>query len=250
MKFSYCRHRHGKLDPNAPALELCGLEVVYSQTQKLALKDINISISAGTTTALVGPNGAGKSTLFKAITGLLPVRSGKIRIFGASPELVHQRVVYLPQRSEIDWQFPMSVMDLVLTGRYVHLGWFKQPGKKDIALARKALQEMDAVDLADRQIGQLSGGQQQRTLIARALAQNADLLLLDEPLNAVDAETRQCVTALIQKIKSQGKTVMVATHYYDQGEARYDSAIYLKDGQQITAADQQKTAAHRGHSHA
>jgi ABC-type Mn2+/Zn2+ transport system ATPase subunit len=249
MKFSYCRHRHGKTDPHAPALEVHGLEVVYPQTQKLALKDISLSISSGTTTALVGPNGAGKSTLFKAVTGLLPVRSGDIRIFGASLDRSHHKVVYLPQRSEIDWQFPMSVLDLVLTGRYVHLGWFRQPGKKDLDLARKALQEMDALDLAQRQIGQLSGGQQQRTLIARALAQNADLLLLDEPLNAVDAETRQCVTALIQKIKAQGKTVMVATHYYDQGEARYDSAVYLRDGQQIRAADIKNTEEHRGHSH-
>ncbi len=249
MRFSYCQHRHGKPDLDSAALEIRGLDVVYPKTQKLAVKDINITLLSGTTTALVGPNGAGKSTLFKTITGLLPLQSGNIRIFGSSLEDSHHRVVYLPQRSEIDWQFPMSVLDLVLTGRYVHLGWFAQPGKNDLDLARKALKDMDALNLVDRQIGQLSGGQQQRALIARALTQNADLLLLDEPLNAVDAETRQCVTDLIQKIKAQGKTVIVATHYYDQEEARYDSAIYLKDGQQITGAKQQTRNACGGHNH-
>ncbi len=235
MKFPYCQHRHSTPDPQAPALEIKGLGISYSSEEKFALKDFNISVPAGSALALVGPNGAGKSTLFKAVCGLLPVRSGSIRVFGHPLGACHHRVVYLPQRSEIDWHFPISVLDLVVMGRYVYLGWFNKPQKKDIEIARDALKEMNVEDLADRQISKLSGGQQQRVLIARALAQNADLLLLDEPLNAVDVSTRQTVADVLHKIKAQGKTVIVATHYYDQEEGRYDQAIYLKDGKKTSA---------------
>jgi len=237
MKFPYCQHRHSNPDPKAPALEIQGLGVSYSSEDKLALKDFAISVPAGSSVALVGPNGAGKSTLFKAISGLLPVRSGSIQVFGHPLGACHHRVVYLPQRSEIDWHFPISVLDLVVMGRYVYLGWFNRPQKRDIEIARHALKEMNVLDLIHRQISKLSGGQQQRVLIARALAQNADLLLLDEPLNAVDVSTRQTVADVLHKIKSQGKTVIVATHYYDQEEGRYDKAIYLKDGKKISGVE-------------
>jgi manganese/zinc/iron transport system ATP- binding protein len=247
MKFPYCQHYHNSPDPNAPALEIQGLGVSYSSEGKFALKDFDINIPVGSSLALVGPNGAGKSTLFKAICGLLPVRKGHIRVFGHPLGACHHRVVYLPQRSEIDWHFPISVLDLVVMGRYVYLGWFKRPQKKDIEIARHALKEMNVSDLADRQISKLSGGQQQRVLIARALAQNADLLLLDEPLNAVDAGTRQTVGEVLHKIKAQGKTVIVATHYYDQEEGRYDKAIYLKDGKKISGTDQKEDPNHTGH---
>jgi len=237
MKFPYCQHRHSSPDPKAPALEIQGLGVSYSSEEKSVLHDVDINISAGWVVALVGPNGAGKSTLFKAICGLLPITKGNIRVFGHPLGACHHRVVYLPQRSEIDWQFPISVLDLVVMGRYVYLGWFKRPQKRDFEIARHALKEMNVLELADRQISKLSGGQQQRVLIARALAQNADLLLLDEPLNAVDTITRQTVGEVLHKIKSQGKTVIVATHYYDQEEGRYDKAIYLKDGKKISSTD-------------
>jgi manganese/zinc/iron transport system ATP- binding protein len=245
MKFPYCQHRHSRPNPNAPALEIQGLGVSYSSEGKFALKGFDINIPVGVATALVGPNGAGKSTLFKAICGLLPVRCGTISVFGHSLGASHHRVVYLPQRSEIDWQFPVSVLDFVKMGRYVYLGWFAWAGLKDTALARHALKEMNVLDLADRQISKLSGGQQQRVLIARALTQNADLLLLDEPLNAVDATTRQTVGEVLQKIKAKGKTVIVATHYYDQEEGLYDAAIYLKDGKQISALDYKDDSAHK-----
>jgi manganese/zinc/iron transport system ATP- binding protein len=244
MKFPYCQHRHRSPDPKAPALEIRGLGVSYASEEKLALKDFDLSVAAGSSLALVGPNGAGKSTLFKAICGLLPIRQGQIRVFGHPLGACHHRVVYLPQRSEIDWHFPISVMDLVLMGRYVYLGWFKEPQKKDRETARQALDGMNVLDLADRQISKLSGGQQQRVLIARAMAQNADLLLLDEPLNAVDAVTRQTVAELLHKIKAQGKTVIVATHYYDQEEGRYDKAIYLKDGKKMSA-DYKEDSSHK-----
>ena len=233
MKFPYCHHHHCTPDPKAPALEIKGLGISYASDQKFALKDFDISVPAGSALALVGPNGAGKSTLFKAICGLLPVGRGSIRVFGHPLSACHHRVVYLPQRSEIDWHFPISVLDLVLMGRYVYLGWFNRPQKRDIEISRHALKEMNVLDLEGRQISKLSGGQQQRVLIARALAQNADLLLLDEPLNAVDAGTRQTVGEVLHKIKAQGKTVIVATHYYDQEEGLYTKAIYLKDGLKI-----------------
>jgi len=246
MKFPYCQHRHSAPDPKAPALEIQGLGVSYLSEEKFALNNFDLSVPAGSSLALVGPNGAGKSTLFKAICGLLPIRTGSIQVFGHPLGACHHRVVYLPQRSEIDWHFPISVLDLVVMGRYVYLGWFNKPSKRDIEIARHALKEMNVADLAHRQISKLSGGQQQRVLIARALAQNADLLLLDEPLNAVDVSTRQTVGEVLQKIKAQGKTVIVATHYYDQEEGRYDNAIFLKDGQSVTSADTKSDSTHKG----
>lgn len=249
MKFSYCQHRHSKPDPKSPALEIKGLEVFYSKEEKFALKADNIRIPVGTTTALVGPNGAGKSTLFKAISGLLPVSSGAVKVFGHALGACHHRVVYLPQRSEIDWQFPVSVLDFVTTGRYVYLGWFRLPSPRDMSIARDALKQMGVLDLAHRQISKLSGGQQQRLLIARALTQNADLLLLDEPLNAVDVATRQTVRDVLARIKAQGKTVIVATHYFDQEEGHYDGAIYLKDGEQILDGHLESNDHHKGCNH-
>jgi len=250
MSFSYCRHRHSAPNLDAPALEIKGLDVYYQGQEKPALKNFAISVPVGASAAMVGSNGAGKSTLFKAISGLVPVRSGSVRIFGHPLGACHQRVVYLPQRSEIDWHFPMSVLDLVETGRYVSLGWFTSPGKKDEAIARDCLMQLGVADLADRQINKLSGGQQQRVLIARALAQNADLLLLDEPLNAVDATTRGTITEVLRKIKSQGKTVITATHYYDPKEHRYDSGVFLKDGEQLTMVDADGVDRHQGCDHA
>ena len=234
MIFSYCRHRHSNPDPKAPALEIKGLVAGYPGQERPALNGVDLSIPVGASLALVGANGAGKSTLFKVISGLLPARAGTVRMFGHGLGACHQRVVYLPQRSEIDWHFPMSVLDLVLTGRYVYLGWFARPRKQDVDIALGSLSQVGAADLRDKQIGKLSGGQQQRVLIARALAQNADLLLLDEPLNAIDAQTRGTVERVLEEIKSRGKTVLVATHHYcGQEEGRYDGAIYLKDGEQI-----------------
>ena len=246
MKISYCQHCHGKPEPNSPALEIKNLEVSYSGEEKMVLRGINISIPVGRSMALVGPNGAGKSTLFKAISGVLPIHAGTISILGHPLEACHNRVVYLPQRSEIDWQFPISVLELVTTGRYVYLGWFKHPDRKDIDIARHSLEQMKISELCCRQINKLSGGQQQRVLIARALTQNADLFLLDEPLNAVDAATRQIVTGVLQTIRSQGKTVIVATHYYDPQEKLYDGAIYLKDGKQFIDDKENETGHHQG----
>ena len=156
--FAYCQHRHSNPDPRSPALEIKGLEVFYSGEERSALNGISMRVPVGASMALVGPNGAGKSTLFKAISGLLPARSGTVRIFGHCLGACHHRVVYLPQRSDIDWQFPMTVLDLAMTGRYVYLGWFVRPGKKDRDTALNALEQLGVADLKDRQINKLSGG--------------------------------------------------------------------------------------------
>ncbi len=248
MKFSYCWHRHSSPNLKAPALEIKDLEVAYPNSDNLAIAGLTTHVHAGESIALVGPNGAGKSTLFKAISGMLPIRKGSIRIFGHALGACHHRVVYLPQHSDIDWKFPVSVLELVCMGRYVYRGWFAPLQKKDLQVAHEALKQMRLDDLGQRHINTLSGGQQQRVLIARALAQKADLLLLDEPLNAVDAETRDIVAALLERIKAEGKTVVVATHYYDQEEGRYDGALYLKDGKQVLSG-MKKDQRHLGCDH-
>ncbi len=248
MKFSYCQHRHSHPNPKAPALEIKDLAVAYPYAQDMAITGLSTHVHVGDSIALVGSNGAGKSTLFKAISGLLPIHSGSIRIFGHPLGACHQRVVYLPQHSDVDWSFPVSVLDLVSMGRYVYRGWFSPLRKRDWHEAHEALKQMRMDDLCGRHISSLSGGQKQRVLIARALAQQADLLLLDEPLNAVDAQTREIVEDLLKKIKAQGKTVLVATHYYDREEGRYDGAIYLKDGTQVNS-DMKKDNRHQGCDH-
>ncbi len=232
---SYCSHSHKRPDAKAPALSMIHVNAHYSGDDRLALKDVSISVQRGSSVAVVGHNGAGKSTLFKVASNLLKPSSGEVEIFGQPLGSCHQHVVYLPQRSSIDWEFPMSVLDLVLTGRYVYRGWINRVNKNDHKKAWDALKSLSIEDLADRQIAQLSGGQQQRVLIARAIAQDAALLLLDEPLNAVDSQTRQIVQNVLTQLKSQGKTTLVATHYFKQEEGLYDSAIYLKDGEICTA---------------
>ena len=242
MYVSYCQHQHHQPNQQADALVFENVWAGYSSSQTPAIRNISLTIPHGACVALVGPNGAGKSTLFKVAANLLPVTQGRVSIFGHNLGACHHRVVYLPQRADIDWQFPISVKELVLSGRYVYLGWFKRPGKNEEHMVNEALDELGVLDLSHRQISQLSGGQQQRVLIARALVQQADLLMLDEPLNAVDVTTRAVVSKVLHQLKHQGKTVLVATHFFDNEQSRYDGAIYLKDGEQIKQA-------HQGHVH-
>jgi manganese/zinc/iron transport system ATP- binding protein len=142
-------------------------------------------------------------------------------------------VAYLPQQDEIDWSFPMTVRTLVGTGRYVHLGRLRRLGSEDHRLIHGELERLGLTNLADRQIGQLSGGQQQRALLARALVQGADLLLLDEPMNAIDAETRAILTSVLDDLRAEGKTAIIATHDIDRLESEYDRVLYLADGRQV-----------------
>ncbi len=231
--FSYSRRVHQDTIAGAPALEVRDLTAAYPGTRRLALKGVNLCVPVGAHVALVGHNGAGKSTLLKAVAGLLPVRSGSIAIYGHPPGACHHRVAYLPQRGEIDWRFPITLHRLVLTGRYVHLGWFKRPSKQDWRIADEVIERLGLSALRERQISQLSGGQQQRALLARALAQEADLLLLDEPLNAVDAETRAVIAVVLESLRAQGRTIITATHDLGRLETDFDGALYLAEGREI-----------------
>ena len=221
------------------ALELQHVSARYPGTHHLSLQNIDFCVKPATCIALVGPNGSGKSTLLKVAAGLLPTVSGTARVFDQPAGHVHDRVAYLPQRGELDWKFPISLRKLVLTGRYVHLGWLRHPSPLDWAAADEAIARMKLTDLAERQISELSGGQQQRALIARAIAQDADLLLLDEPLNAVDAATREVVSQVLAELQQHGKTTIVATHDLAHLETQFDGALYLADGKQVEQVEQE-----------
>ena len=231
-RFPYSGRGHAAPAPGAPALAARGLSVGHPGATGPVLHGLDATVPVGSRVALVGPNGAGKSTLLKAAAGLLPIATGDLRIYGQPVGACHHRVAYLPQRGEVDWRFPISVRRLALTGRYVHLGWLRRPSKQDQEIAAAALDRLGLGKLADRQVGQLSGGQQQRVLLARALAQDADLLLLDEPLNAVDTETRDVVGEVLRDLQRAGKTAIVATHDLGRLEADFDGALYLCEGRE------------------
>ena len=245
LNFPYSRQKSDLMLTDAPALDIRNLSVGYrTSDQTRALDNVTLCVPKGKRIALVGPNGAGKSTLLKAVVGLLPILTGEINIFGQSITDCRQRVAYLPQRGEIDWRFPISLRKLVLTGRYVHLGWFKRPSTKDQGIADEMIGRLGLSALAERQIGQLSGGQQQRALLARALTQEADLLLLDEPLNAVDADTRAIISDVLDLLQSEGKTVVAATHDLGRLESDFDGALYLADGHEVTPPPLAVTGTH------
>lgn len=226
--FSYGGRHEAAPVPGQPALAVRELSVGYDQQD--VLTGVTLTVPAGAQLALIGANGSGKSTLLKAVAGLLPVRQGEVRIYGQPVGACHHRVAYLPQRSEIDWRFPISARQLAATGRYVHCGWLRRLQPHDWQIVDAMLERLKIANLGERQIGQLSGGQQQRVMLARALAQGADLLLLDEPLNAVDAETRQIVAEVLAEERAAGKSIVVSTHDLDSMENDYDSVVHLTEG--------------------
>ena len=191
-------------------LSVRDLTVVYRE--KPALWDVDLEIPAGQLCAIVGPNGAGKSTLMKAVLGLVPVASGQVRFFGQSLAQARKHIGYVPQRSSVDWDFPTSVLDVVMMGLYGRLGWFRRPGRLERKAALQALQQVAMSEFAERQISQLSGGQQQRVFLARALVQNADLYFMDEPFAGVDAVTEEAILRVLHQLKEYGKTVVVVHH--------------------------------------
>lgn len=210
----------------APApLEVHDLTVAYHK--RPVLYGIDLQVPAGTLTGILGPNGAGKSTLIKAVMGLLPVSAGWVKIFGESYRQNCHRVGYVPQRESVDWDFPVSVKDVVLMGRYAKLGLLKRPGKADREAAMECLDKVKMLPFASRQIGNLSGGQQQRVFLARALAQESDLYLMDEPFAGVDAATETAIIALLQELKSRGKTILVVHHDLSTAREYFDRLILL-----------------------
>lgn len=229
------RHRHPTL--LAPALAVDDIAVVYPGTPTLVLHDCTLVLPSGSVTALVGPNGAGKSTLLQAIAGLLRPSHGTIRVFGLPPGACHHRTAYLPQRTAIDWAFPITVERFVLSGRYVHLGWFRWPRRNDHLLVKRTLDQLGLAALAQRHIRELSGGQQQRAFVARALVQGADLLLLDEPFNHLDAAARQDLLAIFHELRAANKTLLLATHETGLALEQYDRVLRLSEGQLQSASE-------------
>lgn len=186
------------------------LTVAYHR--KPVVWDIDLSIPEGKLVCIVGPNGAGKSTLLKACLDLIPRSSGEVLIYGESYTKARKRVGYVPQRESVDWDFPVSALDVVAMGTYGQLGWFRRVNKRSKALAMQALERVGLADYAHRQISQLSGGQQQRTFLARALVQDADIYFMDEPFAAVDAATERAIVELLKELQARGKTCLVVHH--------------------------------------
>lgn len=206
-------------------LEIRSLHVGYQR--KMVLWDADLSIRPGRATAIVGPNGAGKSTLLKAALGLIPSASGEVLFFGQPLGRVRSRVAYVPQRESVDWDFPVSARDVVAMGLYKKIGWFLPVRARHRRMADEALADVGLADFAGRQISQLSGGQQQRVFLARALAQKADLYLMDEPFASVDAATEQAILALLKRLKNQGGTVVCVHHDLDTVAEYFDDVILL-----------------------
>jgi manganese/zinc/iron transport system ATP- binding protein len=192
------------------AIEVSDLTVAYRE--RPVLWDIDLEVPAGLLLAIVGPNGAGKTTLIKAILGLVPTAAGQVLIHGQPYDQQRRLVGYVPQRGSVDWDFPTTVLDVVMMGRYGSLGWLKRPGHREMLLARQALAKVDMTDFARRQISQLSGGQQQRVFLARALVQDAQVYFMDEPFQGVDATTERAIVILLQELRAAGKTVIVVHH--------------------------------------
>lgn len=193
---------------NDHAIEVNSLTVAYDS--KPVLSDVDLELPRGMLTAVMGPNGAGKTTLIKAMLGLIPTINGKITF----PDINGRKpcIGYVPQSESVDWDFPVSVLDVVTMGCYGRLGWIKRPRKEDKRLAMEMLEKMGMKDFARRQISQLSGGQQQRAFIARALAQKADIYLMDEPFKGVDKATEKSIIELLKELRREGKTVVAVHH--------------------------------------
>jgi manganese/zinc/iron transport system ATP- binding protein len=187
-------------------------DVSVGYQRKIVLSGVQADIRRGQVIGVVGPNGGGKTTLLKAVLGLAPVVKGQITLFGRPASKMRSRMAYVPQREVVDWDFPVTVHDVVMMGRYPRTRWLRRPGRHDRAVVDAMLSRMEMTEHRATQIGQLSGGQQQRVFIARALAQEADLLLLDEPMNGIDAATQEVILQVIEEQRLAGKIVLLATH--------------------------------------
>jgi manganese/zinc/iron transport system ATP- binding protein len=208
-----------------PVLEIHDLTVSYDQNP--VLWNVDLSLPSGKLVGILGPNGAGKSTLIKSIMGLIPPTSGYVRIFDKPLDDVRARISYVPQRESVDWNFPASVLDVVMMGTYGKLGLFRRPGKKEKDLAMQCLEQVGMTGFLKRQISELSGGQQQRVFIARALAQQADLYLMDEPFAGVDMATETAIFQLLKEMADSGKTVLVVHHDIHSAMNFFDWVIML-----------------------
>jgi manganese/iron transport system ATP-binding protein len=249
--------------PHTPTLEVRNASVTYvaagnglavSRATQYALKDVSFQVERGEQIAVVGPNGAGKSTLIKLIVGILKPDQGEVLMCGHAPDR-HTCIAYVPQRSQIDWSFPATVEDVVMMGRIGRMGLFRRPRRRDWQYVRASLDRVNAAHLAQKQIGELSGGQQQRVFIARTLAQEAELLLLDEPLSGLDAPSQQAIFQILASLRPDGVTVLVAIHDLSLAAERFDRVMLLN--KRIVAFDRGSAvlnaanllAAYGGHVH-
>jgi manganese/zinc/iron transport system ATP- binding protein len=215
-----------------PAIEINDLTVAYREQP--VLWDVDLTVPAGVLLAIVGPNGAGKTTLIKSILGLVRPAAGEILVHGASYEEQRRLIAYVPQRGSVDWDFPTSVLDVVMMGRYGALGWLRRPGKRERDLATAALEKVGMAVFADRQISQLSGGQQQRVFLARALVQDARVYLMDEPFQGVDAKTERAIVTVLKELRDAGNTV-VAVHHALQTVPEYFDWVTILNVQLIAS---------------
>jgi ABC-type Mn2+/Zn2+ transport system ATPase subunit len=218
-------------------LEIQSASIGYGE--KIVLHDLDFQIPHGARVAVVGPNGAGKSTLFKALVGLLPVHKGSILIHGEPLRTHKDCVAYVPQREDVDWRFPVTVHDVVMMGRYGQIGWLGRISPHDREVVNKSLEQMDIADLADKSIGQLSGGQQQRAFLARALAQEPHILLMDEPFTAVDVTTQEATFNLLDHLREREVTTLISTHDLNLAASRFDLVLLLNH--QLIAYGEPKT---------
>lgn len=206
-------------------LEVENISVAYGD--KIVLNDISFQVPHGARIAVVGPNGAGKSTLFKALVGLLPLKTGRILIHGLPLGHHQDCVAYIPQREEVDWHFPVTVGDVVMMGRFKTRGWFSRPNRADQEAVEHSLAEMNIASLAKASISDLSGGQQQRVFLARALAQQPHILLMDEPFNGVDVTTQEATLGLLDRLRERQVTVIISTHDLNLAATRFDTVLLL-----------------------
>ena len=211
--------------PASPAIDIADLTVAYRD--RPVLWDVDLHVPEGVLCAIVGPNGAGKTTLIKAALGLVPKAAGRVLVHGAPYARQRRLVGYVPQRGSVDWDFPTSVLDVVLMGTYGRLGWVRRPGKTERAAAMAALEQVGMADFAERQIAQLSGGQQQRVFLARALVQDARVYFMDEPFQGVDATTERAIVTLLQNLRAEGRTVLVVHHDLQTVPEYFDWVLLL-----------------------
>ena len=212
-------------DDKINPIQIRNLSVTY-RTEP-ALWNVDVDFPEGKMIAIVGPNGAGKSTLIKAIMGLVPVTAGKVSVYGKSYSKQRSKVAYVPQRGSVDWDFPTDALDVVEMGLYGKLGWLRRPNSQTREKARECLAKVGLEDYADRQIGQLSGGQQQRVFVARALAQDPQIYLMDEPLNGVDAVTEDTILSILENLKKEGKTIVMVHHDLQTVDKYFDWVVML-----------------------
>ena len=219
-------HPHVEHQADGPVVEFDHVSVRYEGAAP-ALDDVSFQLWRGERVAIVGPNGAGKSTLLKVVAGILQPTTGRVTVYGHGAA-GHFCIGYVPQRSQVDWKFPVTVSDVVLMGRVARIGLLRQAGRLDHEMVRDSLAQVGATDLARRQIGELSGGQQQRVFIARALAQEAELLLMDEPLTGLDTPSQEAIFEILDLLRTRHITVLVSTHDLQLAAERFDRQMLLR----------------------